>query len=222
MALAMGMPLLLKPLARRLCEFRFIPDGRACRGAGARQIQRLSSGGRSAAVARPGRHHTCRTSKAQKRTARRTRPPGGRGQVARAIYRRPNPRSPKRVYGKRRTAACQRCDLGRNRFFRAIDQACGHADGGAAGWDVDRDDRPGADLAKSPMLMSPSNVAPVESNTPWEILGARRSSASFRPMVTFCMIVTSSPISTKAPTMIPVAWSRKTDVPICADGWILT
>src|SRR5206468_9584768 len=60
-------------------------------------------------------------------------------------------------------------------------------------------------LAKSPMLISPTTVDPALSKTPLPIFGARSGSECFRPMVTFCRIVTSSPITAKAPMMMPVA-----------------
>src|SRR3984885_2581163 len=60
-------------------------------------------------------------------------------------------------------------------------------------------------LAKSPILMSPIIVAPVLSRTPLPILGARSGVSTFRPMVTFCITVTSSPMVTKGPTTTPVA-----------------
>lgn len=95
--------------------------------------------------------------------------------------------------------------LGRNRFFGTIDQACGHADGGAAGRHVDRDDRAGADFGKVAHADVAQQRCACESSAPRPILGARPARLSFLPMVTFCRIVTSSPISTKAPPMIPVA-----------------
>src|SRR3954453_16052818 len=60
-------------------------------------------------------------------------------------------------------------------------------------------------LAKSPTLTSPRMVVPELSRTPRPILGARPGSACLRPMVTFCMIVTSSPMTASEPMMIPVA-----------------
>jgi hypothetical protein len=46
--------------------------------------------------------------------------------------------------------------LGRNRFFRAIDQACGHADGGTAGRHVDGDDGLGAQSRSDARTRSPA------------------------------------------------------------------
>src|SRR5882672_10817336 len=54
-------------------------------------------------------------------------------------------------------------------------------------------------LAKSPMLTPPIMVDPALRYTPLPIFGARSGSECFRPMVTFCKIVTSSPITAKAP-----------------------
>jgi hypothetical protein len=48
-------------------------------------------------------------------------------------------------------------------------------------------------------------VAPELSRTPLPIRGARSGSDGFRPTVTFCRIVTSSPMTANAPMMMPVA-----------------
>ena len=89
--------------------------------------------------------------------------------------------------------------------LRAIGQPRGNADRGAAGGHVMLDDRAGADLGEIADADVADNGRSGAEINALPIFGARSGSECFRPMVTFCRIVTSSPITAKAPMMMPVA-----------------